>query len=240
MPENGFPIRRKWSPLVTITIVACAACAVYGVAHIFFGSGGDLRRLRLRILVNGSGERHTFDEGSNLARESFKGTNLRWSYFPAVDLAHADFDRARLKGATFTQSSLVRANLRNAELVGARLNGCDCEGADLRGADLRDADLSGSSFRFALLAQVQLRNTNLAGADFSGAIGLPVAQMKLCHGWHLARYDDDTISMIRQNIPLAALKKAGVASWDDWMKEQKRLAVSPPSALRQPPEEAAP
>ena len=223
--EDETPKRRR--PRVRLIISAAAVLGLVGaLGWTFFGPGGDLRSLRLRILMDGADPRHRFHRGSDLRGVDFSELDLRWSVFPETVLDGADFRDARLRGARFERCSLRGVKFRNAELRGARFRKCLLEGADLRNVDLIRADLGGSRLRFALLAGADLRGADLVEADLTGVVGLSAAALRRCRNWPRALYDRDMVSTIRNELPLAEIKAYGFASWEDWVREQRKLALS--------------
>ena len=113
----------------------------------------------------------------DLKMASLVGANLR-----GADLSGADLSDSDLSGA-----SLWLVNLRGASLVGADLTEIDLEKALLQEANLSRADLSGAKLFLANLSRADLSGANLAdadlfgadlsgviGADFSGALNVPV------------------------------------------------------------------
>ncbi len=214
--------------------LAGAACFL---VWVFFGHGSDLRRLHLRVLMDGGAPGHTFFHGNDLSGISLRELNLRKATFPCLNLERTDFQEAKLKGAVFTTCNARKANFRNAELVGATFDGCNLNESDLRGADVRGANLAGSALRFALLSGAMLGGANLEGVDLTGVAGLSIAQLRLCKNWHLARYDEDTALSIKAAFQPAVFKALGFASWEQWRREQKRPGLSQ-RALPPSPEDA--
>ena len=103
------------------------------------------------------------------------------------DLKMASLVGANLRGADLSGASLWLVNLRGASLVGADLTEIDLEKALLQEANLSRADLSGAKLFLANLSRADLSGANLAdadlfgadlsgviGADFSGALNVPV------------------------------------------------------------------
>ena len=103
------------------------------------------------------------------------------------DLKMASLVGANLRGADLSGASLWLVNLRGASLVGADLTEIDLQEANLSRADLLRADLSGAKLFLANLSRADLSGANLAdadlfgadlsgviGADFSGALNVPV------------------------------------------------------------------
>lgn len=221
-----FGIRRRYPFVVGSILVLIVGGALFGLGWAFLGPGGDLRLLKVRVLMDGSAPGHTFSHGSRLEGESFAELNLRGAEFPGVRAEQADFHQTKLRGAKFTACKLDRANFRHADLLGARFPRSSLEGADLRGADLSRADLSEASLRFALLAHANLSGANLEGADLTGVVGLTVDMVRRCANWHLALYDEETAQEIRSGAPLKELQARGFATWDDWLNEQRRLAIT--------------
>jgi uncharacterized protein YjbI with pentapeptide repeats len=175
--HNPFRLKKK-RPLVRgFLLFAALAGAAVSLWWTFRGPGGDLRLLRLRVLMDGAAPRHRFFPGSDLAGQSFQ----------ELDLSRAVFPQCNLSGANF----------RNADLTAAALTGCCLDGADLRGSVLTRADLAGSSLRFALMAGARLGGADLAGADLTGVVGLPPAAVRRCRNWQQAIFDEDVSSSLR-------------------------------------------
>lgn len=80
----------------------------------------------------------------------------------------------KLRGAILTGAILNEANLNHADLKGAKLNG----------AFLRDTHL----------AMTILKNANIFGVKFRGAVGLDIGQVRKAHNWKNAKYDKEFCS----------------------------------------------
>ncbi|HNS00372.1 MAG TPA: pentapeptide repeat-containing protein [Planctomycetota bacterium] len=215
--------------------LALGAGLAFAAANFFFGTNGDLHRLKLRLFVDGAAPRHRFDAGSNHDGVFLRNLNLRGSYFPGVTLRNARLGEAQLDKAVFERCDLRGAELRNAVLRQAVLRACRLEGADLREADLTGADLSGCSLRSALLAGAKLDGADLAHADLHNAVGLSLDELPEARNWHLAAYDADTALSIAKHFQQAGLAVTEFASWNDWLVEQKKPAVTHEGGVPQGP-----
>ena len=93
------------------------------------------------------------------------------------DLKMASLVGANLRGADLSESDLSGASLWLVNLRGASLVGADLTEIDLQEANLSRADLSGAKLFLANLADADLFGADLSGvigADFSGALNVPV------------------------------------------------------------------
>jgi len=126
-------------------------------------------------------------QGCDLKMASLAGANLRGANLSGANLSGADLSGADLSGSDLSGASLWLANLRGASLVGADLTEIDLEAALLQDADLSGADLFGAKLFLVNLSRADLSGANLAdadlfgadlsgviGADFSGALNVPV------------------------------------------------------------------
>ena len=105
----------------------------------------------------------------DLRLASLVEANLKKADLLRVDLGGADLSGADLSDADLGGASLWWAKLKGASLVGAKLIEIDLEEASLQGADLSGADLSGAKLYSAKLNGADLSGANLTGADFFGA-----------------------------------------------------------------------
>lgn len=152
--------------------------------------------------------------GARLGGSSFVDCKLEGAQLVAVQAPNASFVKGtRLRGANLAQSvlrdanlggmdlegaSLVRADLKGANLAGAILAGCDARAADARGALMNRATLRGGNWQSAnlrdcLLQKADLRNldlrdSNLFGADLSnilidGSVQLQGALLARARTW---------------------------------------------------------
>jgi len=123
----------------------------------------------------------------DLKMASLVGANLRGADLSGANLSGADLSGADLSDSDLSGASLWLVNLRGASLVGADLTEIDLEKALLQEANLSRADLSGAKLFLANLSRADLSGANLAdadlfgadlsgviGADFSGALNVPV------------------------------------------------------------------
>jgi len=113
----------------------------------------------------------------DLKMASLVGANLRGADLSGANLRGADLSGADLSDSDLSGASLWLVNLRGASLVGADLTEIDLEKALLQEANLSRADLSGAKLILANLADADLFGADLSGvigADFSGALNVPV------------------------------------------------------------------
>ncbi|HAK94443.1 MAG TPA: hypothetical protein DCM87_05445 [Planctomycetes bacterium] len=227
MMKRRSPLRiiRAFLHPLCVGLVLFAGLTLWACSY-FFGAGGDMHRLKLRLFIDGAAQSHRFDAGSNHDGAFLRNLNLKGSYFPGVALRKARLSGAQLDKAVFDRCDLAGAELRNASLRQAALRTCRLEGADLREADLTGADLSGCDLRFALLAGARLFAADLAQADLGHAVGLSLAELRGARNWHLAAYDADTAASIAEHFQQAGLSVPEFASWNDWLREQKKPAVT--------------
>ncbi len=234
--ERSSPLRilRVFLHPWCIALFLCAGLLL-GAWGYFLGTGGDMHRLKLRLFIDGAAQNHRFDAGSNHDGVFLRDLNLKGSHFPGVALRKARLGGAQLDKAVFESCDLTGADLRNAGLRQAALRMCRLEGADLREADLSDADLSGSSLEFALLEGATLRGADLAHADLSHAVGLPLGELQNARNWQLAAYDENTARSIAERFQQEGLSVPAFASWSDWLREQRKPAVTREDPLPQGP-----
>jgi hypothetical protein len=119
---------------------------------------------------------HSFAQRVNPKQQddvvSCQECDLKMASLVGANLSGADLSDSDLSGA-----SLWLVNLRGASLVGADLTEIDLEKALLQEANLSRADLSGAKLFLANLADADLFGADLSGvigADFSGALNVPV------------------------------------------------------------------
>ena len=221
-------VLQPWCILLLISVALG-----WGTYGYFFGENGDLHRLRLRLYVDGAAPNHRFDAGSNHPGANLSGITLTGAYFPKVRLVKARLADARLSKAIFEGCDLAGANMTSIEARQAKFLMCRLDGADMREADLAGADLSGSSLRLALLAGARLKGANLARTDMTGAVGVPLADLSATSNWHLAVYDEGTARTIAESFQRAGVAVPGFPSWDAWIVEQKKLAITEEHVLEQ-------
>jgi len=128
-------------------------------------------------LTNGSARGATFEE-INLTGANFAGSDLYQSIFFNAGAEGASFEGASLAGVSFTQVGLTGASFSNAALSQASFTNVGADGASFQNADLTNAvfDQAGlvdASLRDANIDGIELRGTNLANADLTGATGTP-------------------------------------------------------------------
>lgn len=117
---------------------------------------------------------------SEMPQSSFESSDLRYANFSNVNSYEVEFQRANLKHANFVGANIgsiqcYKAKFQHSNCRGAIFNYGDFRKANFSGADLTDADFRGEG-------------TNLAGADFRGAI----LENTKFHGtnWEESIYDD--------------------------------------------------
>ena len=169
---------------------------------VFYGPGGDLRRLKLRILLDGAAPGHVFQPGGDLRGKDFSDLTLRGACFTEADLRGARFMKCRLRFARFERCDLRGVDFRKAELCRAQFSQCALDGADLQKADLRGASLRFCSLRFALLAGARLNQADLKGADLRGTVGLTAAQVLGARNWREAKFDPELTEVLNRSVPL--------------------------------------
>lgn len=155
---------------------------------------GDLSKLNFSGL-NAPGSNWHY---ATLNGAQFQDANLRNANFHRTALEGSSFDRAQLEGANFNKALLNKASLRGAKLDStnfseanlsdANMNSsgsaqhANFDKANINGLILKDKNLYGASFRDIPPNKafgVDLSNTNLTNADFTGTIALRNVQAKL-------------------------------------------------------------
>jgi hypothetical protein len=112
---------------------------------------------------------------SELVTKAVKqGIDLTEVSLPGIDLARADLSGARMARADLTGAYLVGADLTGANLAEAGLRSSNLFGAilhktNLAGADLSDSNLSMVYGAWAFMPDVNLSESNVTHATFSGA-----------------------------------------------------------------------
>ena len=104
--------------------------------------------------------------------------------FPQRHLDKMDLRGTHLRRFDFTEASFKETDLRKADLYGAILKGATLTRAKLDGCHMRLTNLQKAD-----LGEATLANANLLLADFKGAKGLKVEQLKAAQNWNLAFYD---------------------------------------------------
>ncbi|CDN11206.1 Pentapeptide repeat family protein [Richelia intracellularis] len=108
-----------------------------------------------------------------LATKECEGCDLS-----GAGLVMADLSGANLRGANLTGANLSSSNLSGANLQGANLSGSSLFGVNLSGANLCEVNLTSSDLRSTYLVNAQFTNTNLNGANWEGAVGIPLEVAK--------------------------------------------------------------
>jgi len=107
-------------------------------------------------------------------------------------------DRLKRRDFTASEYSTVLKLLRTAELLqrtGASLDlsGFRLDGLDLKGANFTETRLASATFRHASLEGAILNRADIAFADFTGASGLSLDQIKSAKNWQLSKYDPNLL-----------------------------------------------
>ena len=101
------------------------------------------------------------------------GANLNGAFLNTANLRGVDLTGARAIGAYLSGADCTNAILDDVSFSGANLQKAIMTGASLRKARFGNAELLGVDFRGANLTEANFDNIqNIAGADFSMAIGL--------------------------------------------------------------------
>jgi len=130
---------------------------------------------------------------TNLSELNLHDSNFVGSTIEKSDLSHTNFENSNFQGAFIFDSKLRNVNFKNSDFTKARFYEVDFTTVDITGAIFKDtllwyADLSEMDFSIAnfeavrlagsYLFNVNLKNTDLSGFDFSGK-GLPDAGILL-------------------------------------------------------------
>lgn len=112
-----------------------------------------------------------------------------------------EFDPPYNPSSSATRLNLIETHLCKAELSGANLSRALLLNSNLSGAYLTQVDFRGANLSYAVLVeaslyQANLQQTRLIGADlenadFRGAIGLTVDQIKEARNWQSAEFDPE-------------------------------------------------
>lgn len=114
--------------------------------------------------------------------------------FPKRNLDKMDLRGTHLRRFDFTEASFKETDLRKADLYGTILKGATLTRTKLDGSHMRLTNLQKAD-----LGEATLSNANLLLADFKGANGLKVEQLKAAQNWSLALYDAAMLQ--RLNLP---------------------------------------
>jgi BTB/POZ domain-containing protein KCTD9 len=161
-----------------------------------------------------------------LNRHKIHEINLVNCFLPRTNLNYVNLAGSNMNSANISQSSLIEANLENARLnqtnfENSNLNQANLKGAYASGANYKDAFLIKSQFENAFLIkanfsnaflmEANLQNCYVMGADFEnaslykadlrGAKGLTVEQLAKAKTLYLAKFDDDILAQITNNLP---------------------------------------
>jgi DNA-binding CsgD family transcriptional regulator len=103
-------------------------------------------------------------EGIDLSEAALAGIDLARAELSGARLARADLTGAYLVGADLTGANLAESSLKSSNLFGAILHK-----TNLAGADLSDSNLSMVYGAWAFMPDVNLSESNVTHATFSGA-----------------------------------------------------------------------
>lgn len=164
-----------------------------GMAELRAGQGKRINACMRCTLTRGD-----FSGGlyriANLRHADMREANLEEADFSASRLMGANLSRANLRGTRLQGALLTGADLRLADLTGARMLGVWIEGANFTGANLTGANMTEidmadkARFREAVMHNVDLRRSNLAGMDFYKA-DLSGADLRFGKGLTQAQLD---------------------------------------------------
>lgn len=117
-------------------------------------------------------------------------------YLTSVDLRKMTFDRGdytsiRFQHADLREANFYRATLQDARLWDAKLTKATLLDADLRNAYLVDADLQQADMRNCILTGADIQRANFAGAG-----GLTVNQVKSAKNWQEATYSNEFLILL--------------------------------------------
>jgi uncharacterized protein YjbI with pentapeptide repeats len=107
---------------------------------------------------------------AQLKGQDFSEQDLRASEFSNANLESTSFNQANLQGAIFSASVMTMANFHGADMSNAMIDQSMFLNADLSDAVLVDTILLRSTFE----------DTDITGADFSGAILDGIQVRELC------------------------------------------------------------
>nr|WP_281378561.1 pentapeptide repeat-containing protein [Brevundimonas lenta] len=114
---------------------------------------------------------------ARMYRVNADGADLRGANMTGAVLANGAFTDAQIDMATLIDADARWTNFKDAELSAANLSRGDFRDASFRDADLRGARLTRGRFEGADFGGADLDQTDIRGADLSGARGLTQAQV---------------------------------------------------------------
>ena len=122
-------------------------------------------------------------QGASLAKANLQGALLGGANLSKASLWESDMQGARLslanlQEANLTQTNLEQANLREANLSRANLTRANLQRSKLSLANFRGCILGRANFRNASLNHTVLHEASLQEADFDGATGLQITQLR--------------------------------------------------------------
>ncbi len=170
-----------------------------------FRTVGNIKRLN----------RHQIHEinlvNCHLSRTNLNYVNLAESNLNSADISNAFLIETNLQNTRLNQTNLENSNLNQAILTGAYASGANFKDAYLIKAQLNNAFLIKSNFKNAFLMEANLQGCYLTGADFEnaslykadlrGAKGLTIEQLTKTKTLYLAKFDDEILSQIKNNVP---------------------------------------
>ena len=170
-----------------------------------FRTVGNIKRLN----------RHQIHEinlvNCHLSRTNLNYVNLAESNLNSADISNAFLIETYLQNTRLNQTNLENSNLNQAILTGAYASGANFKDAYLIKAQLNNAFLIKSNFKNAFLMEANLQGCYLTGADFEnaslykadlrGAKGLTIEQLTKTKTLYLAKFDDEILSQIKNNVP---------------------------------------
>jgi len=112
-----------------------------------------------------------------------------------VTLQETDFRKvSTIKGCSFIGAKMAKSNMRGVDISRNDFKYVDLEDSNLMGTDLFDvrfenANLRNVSFNMANFKNVILKNADVKGADFSGAVNISCEQLKTAKNWEAAKFD---------------------------------------------------
>lgn len=150
----------------------------------------------------GSDLRESHLQYADLSEADLRTANLYKACLQAANLTRADMRNSNISGANLKDAMLVGAKLADARLVGietnaatnfksAHLERVHFDGATLSNVQFDGANLQSAYFPASTLENTQFFDADIAKADFRGAIGLEVDQIKQARNWEKAFFDDE-------------------------------------------------
>jgi|TARA_Y100000310_G_scaffold142172_1_gene141617 uncharacterized protein YjbI with pentapeptide repeats len=112
---------------------------------------------------------------ANLSGVDLSGWDLRGATLEGADLSYANLDNTKLVFANLNHAKLEGVNwkpdnnLRTVHMEYTDLSGLDFSSLGLTGSNLSNSNLTNTIFHYAKLPGVVFINSDLTGADFSGA-----------------------------------------------------------------------